>query len=109
MTMPKNLLKAHQELDKLVDKAYRKQPFQSEMERIQFLFALYQKYIEKEQTEKAIKSEKKPKIRKTKTKKIAKITPRKGKGPQDPLKYLLMFTSTIKHLSKLKGKLQRAA
>lgn len=46
LTMPKNLLQAHQELDKLVDRSYRKQPFQSEMERIQFLFNLYQEYID---------------------------------------------------------------
>lgn len=49
LKMPQNLLKAHHALDTLVDRAYQKQPFQSEMERIQFLFALYQTYIEEEE------------------------------------------------------------
>lgn len=49
LTMPENLLKAHHALDTLVDRAYQKQPFQSEMERIQFLFTLYQQYIEEEE------------------------------------------------------------
>lgn len=75
LTMPENLLKAHHALDTLVDRAYQKQPFQSEMERIQFLFALYQEYIDKEKTEKSIKVTKKPTIRKTKPKKIPKHTP----------------------------------
>lgn len=43
LTMPPALLKAHQELDKAVDVAYRKQPFTSERERIEFLFAEYQR------------------------------------------------------------------
>ncbi len=43
-TMPPPLLKAHQALDKAVDLAYRKQPFTSERQRIEFLFDLYQKY-----------------------------------------------------------------
>lgn len=72
LTMPENILKAHHALDTLVDRAYQKQPFQSEMERIQFLFALYQEYIEKEKTEQSIKVAKKPTIRKTKTKKKPK-------------------------------------
>ncbi len=43
LTMPPPLLKAHQALDKAVDAAYRKQPFASERERIEYLFDLYQK------------------------------------------------------------------
>jgi type I restriction-modification system DNA methylase subunit len=43
LTMPPQLLKAHQELDKAVDAAYRKQPFTSERERIEFLFVEYQR------------------------------------------------------------------
>ena len=43
LTMPPALLKAHQALDKAVDSAYRKQPFASERERIEYLFGLYQK------------------------------------------------------------------
>jgi hypothetical protein len=42
-TMPPVLLKAHQALDKAVDTAYRKQPFTSDRERVEFLFAEYQR------------------------------------------------------------------
>jgi hypothetical protein len=41
LTMPPVLLKAHQALDKSVDKSYRKEAFLSERERIEFLFGLY--------------------------------------------------------------------
>jgi len=43
LTMPPALLKAHQALDKAVDRAYRPQPFPSERHRIEFLFQLYEK------------------------------------------------------------------
>lgn len=46
LTMPAPLRKAHTELDKAVDKAYRSQPFTSELERIQFLFERYQQLVE---------------------------------------------------------------
>ena len=42
-TMPQDLLKAHHALDKAVDKAYRKQLFESDRQRLEFLFELYQK------------------------------------------------------------------
>jgi hypothetical protein len=42
--MPPKLLKAHNELDKVVDLAYRPQPFLSEANRMEFLFGLYEKY-----------------------------------------------------------------
>ena len=42
LTMPQDLLKAHHALDKAVDKAYRKQPFDSDRQRLEYLFALYQ-------------------------------------------------------------------
>jgi hypothetical protein len=42
--MPIDLLKAHQNLDKLIDKCYRDAPFASEPKRIEFLFELYEKY-----------------------------------------------------------------
>ncbi len=45
-TMPHALLKAHQALDKAVDRAYRKTPFKEERTRIEFLFNLYQKITE---------------------------------------------------------------
>ena len=44
LTMPPALIKAHNELDKAVDLAYRPQPFTSEANRMEFLFSLYEKY-----------------------------------------------------------------
>jgi hypothetical protein len=44
LTMPSVLVKAHNELDKAVDLAYRQQPFLSEANRMEFLFELYEKY-----------------------------------------------------------------
>ncbi|MDP3641592.1 MAG: class I SAM-dependent DNA methyltransferase [Bacteroidota bacterium] len=44
LTMPPTLVKAHNELDKAVDLAYRPQPFISEANRMVFLFELYEKY-----------------------------------------------------------------
>jgi len=43
-TMPPALVKAHNELDKAVDLAYRPQAFTSEANRMVFLFELYEKY-----------------------------------------------------------------
>jgi hypothetical protein len=44
LTMPPSLVKAHNELDKAVDMAYRPQAFANETKRIEFLFELYDKY-----------------------------------------------------------------
>ena len=44
IAMPPKLIKAHQELDKAVDAAYRSKPFESEAKRMEFLFELYEKY-----------------------------------------------------------------
>jgi hypothetical protein len=44
LTMPQTLVKAHNELDKAVDLAYRPQAFTSEANRMVFLFELYEKY-----------------------------------------------------------------
>ncbi|MDY5859217.1 MAG: DNA methyltransferase [Porphyromonas sp.] len=41
--MPAALVRAHAELDRAVDKAYRTKPFTSEPERLEHLFALYQR------------------------------------------------------------------
>lgn len=41
-TMPPALLKAHKILDRAVDVAYRKQPFDTERHRVEYLFSLYQ-------------------------------------------------------------------
>jgi hypothetical protein len=43
LTMPPNLRAAHNDLDKAVDRCYRKQPFTSERERVEHLFELYQR------------------------------------------------------------------
>ena len=42
LTMPPDLIKAHQILDKAVDLCYRPQPFVSELNRIEFLFSQYE-------------------------------------------------------------------
>jgi hypothetical protein len=44
LTMPPILVKAHNELDKAVDLAYRPQAFTSDANRMEFLFELYEKY-----------------------------------------------------------------
>ena len=44
LTMPPALVKAHNELDKAVDFAYRPQTFTTEANRMEFLFELYEKY-----------------------------------------------------------------
>jgi hypothetical protein len=61
LTMPPDLTKAHQNLDKAVDLCYRPQPFVSELNRIEFLFNLYEnltapllKTEKKKRTKKAI-------------------------------------------------------
>lgn len=60
LAMPPKLAKAHQELDKAVDLAYRPQPFTNEANRMVFLFELYEKYTaDLFTTEKVKKSKKK--------------------------------------------------
>lgn len=46
LTMPKELVDAHRKLDEVVDGIYRKKPFGSELERLEFLISLYQKMTE---------------------------------------------------------------
>ena len=41
--MPTSLLKAHQQLDRAVDRCYRSEPFPSDRHRVEYLFALYEK------------------------------------------------------------------
>lgn len=43
LTMPPALVKAHADLDRAVDRCYRNEPFTSERQRVEFLFALYEK------------------------------------------------------------------
>lgn len=44
LLMPKKLFDVHKELDKAVERCYRPQAFKSDLERLEFLFALYDKY-----------------------------------------------------------------
>ena len=59
LTMPPELVKSHQVLDKAVDKCYRRSAFGSEAERLEYLFGLYNEYVEP-----MIKAETKKKRRK---------------------------------------------
>ncbi|MGB9103711.1 MAG: type IIL restriction-modification enzyme MmeI, partial [Terriglobales bacterium] len=43
LAMPPALVKAHAELDRAVDLCYRAQPFQNDRQRVEYLFALYEK------------------------------------------------------------------
>ena len=43
--MPPDLVKAHAELDRAVDRCYRAEPFPSDRHRVEYLFALYEKLI----------------------------------------------------------------
>ena len=61
LTMPPDLTKAHQNLDKAVDLCYRPQPFVSELNRIEFLFNLYENL-----TAPLLKTEKKKRTKKAK-------------------------------------------
>lgn len=57
--MPPTLIKAHNDLDKAVDLAYRKQAFASEANRMEFLFELYEKYTANLFTNEKVKKNKK--------------------------------------------------
>ena len=48
--MPEGLLEAHQRNDIAIDKCYRKKPFLSDEERLEYLFKLYEEMIEKEKS-----------------------------------------------------------
>ncbi len=45
LAMPPKLKKAHQELDKVVDKCYSNKTFKNDKDRIEFLFELYKEYL----------------------------------------------------------------
>jgi len=46
--MPANLREAHHQLDLAVERCYRTKPFESDEERLEYLFKLYEKMIEEE-------------------------------------------------------------
>ncbi len=43
VTMPPALAKAHAELDRAVDRCYRREPFPNDRARVEHLFTLYEK------------------------------------------------------------------
>jgi hypothetical protein len=46
--MPADLVKAHQTLDKAVDKCYGKKIYANEMERLELLFGMYKELTERQ-------------------------------------------------------------
>ena len=42
VAMPPRLAKAHEALDRAVERCYRREPFPSDRQRVEFLFALYE-------------------------------------------------------------------
>jgi hypothetical protein len=59
LSMPPALVKAHTELDKAVDLAYRPQPFTSDANRMEYLFDLYEQYTANLFTKEKVKKGKK--------------------------------------------------
>jgi hypothetical protein len=47
-TMPKGLLKVHQELDTAIEQCYRLQPFKNDTERLEYLFKQYEEMTKKD-------------------------------------------------------------
>ena len=43
LSMPRELAKAHAQLDRAVEKCYRSEPFGSDRERVEYLFGIYEK------------------------------------------------------------------
>lgn len=57
-TMPGDLKQAHQALDKAVEQCYRLAPFDSDSERLEYLFKLYEKMIAEEKDKTKTKTQK---------------------------------------------------
>lgn len=57
--MPDGLREAHSQLDLAVERCYRSKPFESDEERLEFLFKLYEKMIAEEQTKSTLFAEQK--------------------------------------------------
>ena len=47
--MPEGLIEAHHQNDLAVERCYRSKPFESDEERLEYLFKLYEQMIEEEQ------------------------------------------------------------
>ena len=78
LAMPPELLKAHTELDRAVEKCYRPEPFHSDRERVEFLLSLYEK-----RTAPLVPVASKTKGRRSQTT-ITAPTPRKQRAPGLP-------------------------
>ena len=60
--MPKDLLIAHQQNDLAVEQCYRSKPFESDEERLEYLFKLYEQMIAEEKNKGTLfEGEEKPK------------------------------------------------
>ena len=64
VTMPPALAKAHEQLDRAVDRCYRKDPFLHDRQRVEHLFALYEQLTAPLAVEKKTKRISKPKTQK---------------------------------------------
>lgn len=64
-TMPELLKAAHKALDEAVEQLYRPRPFRDATERLEHLFARYEKLIEQEREQTAAKKTRKPRAAKT--------------------------------------------
>jgi len=64
-TMPPDLKETHHQLDLAVERCYRSKPFETDEERLEYLFKLYEQMIEEEKTKGTLfEVEKKPKKKK---------------------------------------------
>jgi hypothetical protein len=61
--MPPGLLAAHQANDEVIERCYRSKPFESDEERLEYLFKLYEKMIAEEQTRGSLFEKGKKKIK----------------------------------------------
>lgn len=61
--MPQGLKKAHKANDEVIEKCYRSRPFESDEERLEYLFKLYERMIEEEQEKNTLFEKKKKRRR----------------------------------------------
>lgn len=59
ITMPKGLLKAHQELNTAIEQCYHLQPFKNDTEQLEYLFKQYEEMLEKDTLFAKVKKSKK--------------------------------------------------
>lgn len=61
--MPQGLLEAHQANDEVIEKCYRSRPFESDEQRLEYLFKLYEEMIEEEKQRETLFEKQKKKRR----------------------------------------------